>query len=368
MLILNHLRNINLLLNHKYDLVFYSESKNYNKLFYSLVKNLSQNRNLKILYISSDQNDKILLNNIKNLFVGDGLILSVFFNLIKAKILITTTADLGNNLIKKNNKIENYVYLFHSPVSAHKLYTKSAFNNYDYIFCNGDYQLLELKKLENMNKSKEKIYKKTGYLYFDYLNTFKNKKKKNQILIAPSWNIKRKNFTSVNSLKLIYTLLSNTRYKIIFRPHPEQLKRDTKSIELIKTNFSKDKRFFLDLSDDNLKSLKNSALLITDYSGIALEFVLIFKRPVIFINDVPKIHNIEFEKISKNTIEDEIRNKFGHQINVNEINDIKYQIELAIKNFNFKEKFIDDYLINKFYNFGKSINCASKELINILNI
>ena len=114
--------------------------------------------------------------------------------------------------------------------------------------------------------------------------------------------------------------------------------------------------------------MKNSALLITDYSGIALEFVLIFKRPVIFINDVPKIHNIEFEKISKNTIEDEIRNKFGHQINANEINDIKYQVELAIKNFDFKEKFIDDYLINKFYNFGKSTNCASKELINILNI
>lgn len=367
MLIFEYLKNISLLLNNKFDLVFYSESKNYNNLFLSTVKNLSQNKNIKILYISSDRNDKQLINNIKNIFVGKGLILSIFFNLINAKILVTTTTDLGNNLLKKNNKIENYVYLFHSPVSAHKLYTKTAFNNYDLIFCNGNYQFEELKKLEIVNKSKSKILKKTGYLYFDYLNSFKNEKKNRQILIAPSWNIQSKNFTSVNSLRLINELLTCTNYEIIFRPHPEQLKRDSKSIEHIKNNFSENKRFFLDLSHDNTKSLKNSALIITDYSGIALEFILVFKRPVIFINDTPKIHNIEFKRININTIEDEIRNKFGHQINSSEINNIKDHIEVAIKNFVIKEELIDTYLTNKFYNFGNTTTFVSKELLKILN-
>tara|TARA_B100000768_G_C11277521_1_gene376715 strand:+ start:1239 stop:2345 length:1107 start_codon:yes stop_codon:yes gene_type:complete len=367
MLIFKYIESINLLYNKKYDLVFYSESKNYNKLFYPLIKNLSKKKEIKILYASSDEKDKLFLDNVENLFIGKGFILSILFNLINAKVLITTTTDLGNNLLKKNNNKKNYVYLFHSPVSVHKFYTKNAFDNYDYIFCNGEYQLIELKKLENLNKSKEKIYKKTGYLYFDYLNLYKNENKNNQILIAPSWNFKKENFTSLNSLKLIQNLLSNTNYKIIFRPHPEQIKRDSEAIKLIKNFFCDNENFFLDLSTNNTKFLKNSDLIITDYSGIALEFIMIFKRPAIFVNDIPKIHNKEFQKISQNTIEDDIKSKFGYQLKPKDLNQIEKHVQIALKNFDLKKKLIDEYLIDNFYNFGNSIKYTSEEILKILD-
>ncbi len=366
MRIFEFLENIKILINKKYDLVFYSESKNYSKLFNLAIKDLSKVNNLKILYASSDKEDKLLFTNVDKIYIGKNFILSILFNLIQAKILITTTTDLGNNLLKKNNKKENYIYFFHSPVSTHKFYTKSAFDNYDYIFCNGDYQLIELQKLENINNSKNKVYKKIGYLYFDYLDKFKNEKKDNQVLIAPSWNSRKKNFTSLNCLKLLQNLLDNTEYKIVFRPHPEQLKRDYETIQLIKKKFNNTENFYLDLSDDNTNFMKSSDILISDYSGIALEFIMIFQRPVIFINDVPKIHNNDFEKVDRVTIEDDIRAKFGYQIKPDDISLIHNHIQYAIDDFNLKKYSIDKFLRSNFYNFGNSNKYFCKEILNIL--
>ena len=100
-----------LLINKKYDLVFYSENKNYNKLFSLAVEDLSKIKSLKILYATSDKEDKLDYTNVENIYLGKNFILSILFNLIQTKILITTTSDLGNNLLKKNNK-KKIIFIF----------------------------------------------------------------------------------------------------------------------------------------------------------------------------------------------------------------------------------------------------------------
>ena len=50
--------------------------------------------------------------------------------------------------------------------------------------------------------------------------------------------------------------------------------------------------------------MERAELIITDNSSIVFEYVLIFKRPIIYIDYVKKIHNINRKKIPIKTIED----------------------------------------------------------------
>ena len=68
--------------------------------------------------------------------------------------MLMTLTDLNNHELKKSKNCKTYAYIFHSLVSAHKTYNKNAFNNYDIIFVNGEYQKKELIKLEEINGSR----------------------------------------------------------------------------------------------------------------------------------------------------------------------------------------------------------------------
>ena len=68
----------------------------------------------------------------------------------------------------------------------------------------------------------------TGYFYFDYLKEkFNYKEIHQEVLIAPSWNYSQNNFLNENFIDLINVLLKKGE-KVIFRPHPEHLKRSRK--------------------------------------------------------------------------------------------------------------------------------------------
>ena len=62
--------------------------------------------------------------------------------------------------------------------------------------------------------------------------------------------------------------------------------------------------------------------MISDWSGISLEYAFIFERPVIYI-DVPKKElNEEANKISLTPIEISIRDEVGHLIHPDDITEI----------------------------------------------
>ena len=73
----------------------------------------------------------------------------------------------------------------------------------------------------------------------DYL---KNKKKElnvqNQILFAPSWNKSEKNLFNDLAEDIIELLLKK-EFKVIFRPHPESIKRNNIKFQNIKEIFIK---------------------------------------------------------------------------------------------------------------------------------
>ena len=345
---------------------FYSESKHYQKNYIDfiieLVKKFPEE---KIYYFSSDLNDKIRdYNQVVNIYIGKGIIRVLFFIFVKSKYFFMTLTDLNNHELKKSKFVKEYIYIFHSAISLYRGYTKGAFDFYDTFFSIGSVCTMELNEIINKRSLGEKKIENIGYFLFDHLEKkLSDYNKKNYILIAPSWNKNSENFFLKDCFELIKYLL-NENFKVILRPHPEHLKSNLKHINLIKKQFMSNNNFNFDLEHDNIKSISESEYLITDYSGIAIEYTLIGEKPVIYFDEYPKLHNSDFEKNykTKNLIEDEIKSLFGKSFRIDDLNKLSQELKLFQKNFNLKKNEIRKYKNKSFYNYNTSTRIAVSKL------
>ena len=343
--------------------IFYSENKAYLKYGYLLLEYLSKKYPGEVYYVSSDINDKVSDLNLVNVYIGHSFLLQYFFKSIATDNLFMTLTDLNNNIIKRNGFVKNYIYFFHGAVSTTRIYTSTAFDNYDTILCNGEYQIKEIKQREELENLKEKKLIKSGFFYFDYLkDKIEGSQNDSEILVAPSWNKNRLNFINEDFEEILKNLL-NSRFKVRFRPHPETIKRSQSLMESYKEKF-KHKNFLFDDNSENLEAMENAKCLITDNSGISIEYMMLFKKPVIFYSDFDKVHNENFEMIKGLVpIEDTIKDKFGYEFHKHELNEIDKVINKAISSFDKKE--IDNFLENNFYNYGNTIDYFDKNFSKI---
>lgn len=346
----------------------YSEGLNYRNYFIEIIKNLHKKK-IEVLYFTSDKKDLELIDeNIKPIFIGSGLIRILFFTTLKCEFMLMTLTDLDNHEIKKSKNCKTYAYIFHSLVSAHKTYSKNAFNNYDIIFANGEYQKKELIKLEEINGSKRKKIYITGYSYLEFLKKQKIEKKgvESNILFAPSWSKLSDNLLEKYGSYLINTILK--KKKITLRPHPQSLIKSKKKINFLEKKFLNNKNFSLNKNIFDVSSIYKSQLLITDNGGMALEYAFIHKKPVIFINYRDKIHNEDFKKIDLETIEDNFRKKFGLIVQTEQIENLNDIIDQRVKVYKNLNQDIEDFFRENKIEFENSSNKIAEIIKKELNL
>jgi YidC/Oxa1 family membrane protein insertase len=353
------------LVNLKPKIVFFSENKSYQKYSKPIIDVFCSKSSETIYYFSIDKDDKIINKKVHNYYVNS-ILLNFVFNNIKAENIFLTLTDLGNNLIKKTKNINQYIYYFHSPVSTTKNYTPKAFDNYDLIMCNGQFQIDEIRKREFLKKLPKKKLISSGYFYFDFLiKNINYETNPNSVLIAPSWNKNMKNYINENFIELMNVLIKK-KYKVIFRPHPEHFKRSKNILKNIKNKFPKDS-FEFDEDINNIKSLEKAKCLITDSSGIAIEYLIALKRPVLYLNEHDKIHNSEFEDYSSlKTIDQKIKEDFGYLFELKDFNQIDFIINNSEKMLRENLPKLDGFIADNYFNFGNTanfLNLNSKQII-----
>jgi len=363
LLIIKNIKQIN---RDKPKIIFFSEDKAYLKYAYILIKTISKKYPNQIYYVSSNSNDRVNNMNVKNIYVGKGALMQYFFLTVKGENMFLTLTDLDNTLVKRNKFIKNYIYFFHGAVSTTKIYTSTAFDNYDTVLCNGEYHVKEIELRENLQKLKKKRLIKLGYSYFEYLNLKLNKNEINdEILIAPSWNKNKKNFLNENFEKIIDKTIQDG-FKVRFRPHPENLKRSQIYLNSIKKKFDS-KMFIFDDDPENYKAFEKAKCLITDNSGISIEFFLSMKRPILYFDDFDKIHNNHIENFENlEAIDDSVKRKFGNFFKLNEINDLKNIINQSILDFKVNGDEVNKFIDKNFFNYNKTSDFIDKNLNNIL--
>ena len=359
------------------SIVFYSESS---VILYPYVEEIIQelqNRDQKICYLTSRKDDPILQNkneNIRVFYIGDSEIQKMnFFLKLKAGVLIMTMPDLGSYHIKRSKEFPvHYVYTFHSMNSTHMEFQKTAFDQFDSIFCVGSYQIQELRATEKLYNLKQKNLVECGYGLLDKLiklkssfaekgNLLKNNKK--NILIAPSWG--KHNLLESMGAELVKILLDGG-YHVTVRPHPMTVKKSPKIIKQILEKFEKNPDFLLDTNTSSFEQLFSSYALITDWSGIGYEYAFVCERPVIYVDVPKKAHNKEYEKIGLVPFEINIRNQIGEIIAIQNIETIPERIEFLYSNDNNFENKIQKIRNDSIFNIGESGKVTANEIIRII--
>ena len=348
----------------KRDFVFFSESHNYKSDYIDLFNNLDKS-SFSTSLITSDINEYYDLkkNNCDVYYIGKGFLRVVIFNFISCNYMIMTMTDLGNNL-NKSLFCKNYVYFFHCMHSTHKIYTPKAFDNYDIMFCIGSFQTNEIRKNENVNNLPKKKIIETGYFYLDNLARNSNKEllNKNTILFAPSWNYNEDNLFNKQGYSIIENLLNN-KFNVIFRPHPEIIKRNKSNYEQVLNKFINNKNFTLDTNASNIYSMENASLLITDNSSISIEYSFVFYRPVIFIDYKDKIHNKNFHLIDRSSFEDKFKKEIGLSISSNDIKRLNFICRETIDNYKINIDKIEIFKKKFLTNISKSSQVAAEFLL-----
>ena len=360
------LKKIRLTKNKK--VVFYSESKNYRNYFIDLINALSKRDHVTVIYLTSDINDMDLMEqNIKPIFIGSGIFRLLLFAFLKCDMMIMTLTDLGNHEIIKSKNCKNYLYMFHSLVSTHKTYTHNAFKNFDTILTNGEYQKTELEYCENLFNLPRKKIINTGYVYLEKL---KKEKKDNanpkKILFAPSWNKSNKNLFNDYSYEIIDELIDKN-FSITLRTHPELIRTANKKITSLKNKYKNNKNFEINLNISDLNVLNDSLILITDNGGMALEYILVQKKPVLFINYMDKIHNNFYDQVKLEALEEKFKKKFGFIMQVSDLKNINLKIKEAIANFEKNKNEINNFASDNGVVLENQTINAEKTIVDLLD-
>ena len=123
----------------------------------------------------------------------------------------------------------------------------------------------------------------------------------------------------------------------------------------------------MDETADLLKRLSETDILITDRSGIALEFALGCRRPVIFIETALKENNPDWRKWELEPLENSIRDQIGLLVQPTDLSTIPLLIDNANQS---KESFVakmDTLKREHFYNSPAAYQEGVKYILDKLN-
>ena len=360
------LKKIEKLKDKERSIVFYAENEASMNHFRLLISELTEEKNLQICYVTSVKNDPIFSSKNKNIlafYIGDGTARTKFFLTLKAKILIMDMPDLQTFHIKRSKVYPvHYVYIFHSMFSTHSYLRNGALDNYDTIFCVGDHHEKEIRATEKRYGLKEKKLIKYGFGRLDTLLQEKQKfqkidtEDKNLILIAPTYG--ENNLLQMCGKELIEILLK-ADFTVMLRPHYRIFKDSKKLINSIIENFGNNPNFIFEKGVIPSDKFHNSKCMISDWSGISLEYAFTFERPIVFIDAPKKILNPDSGNISMEPIEISIREKIGHVVSTNNLEKIP-EIIKNLDNDNLMSEQIRKIRSEIVYNIGNSAKIGAE--------
>jgi|SRR5450830_1837791 len=353
-------------------LVFYSEGRGYWTYFEPIYKALQANHGAPILYVTSAENDPLLekpLKGMRSFYIGEGTMRTLFFATLDADVLLMTMPDLQSFHIKRSPFSVHYTYLHHSIVSTHMIYRAAAFDHFDSILCVGPHHVTETRAREKLLDLRPKALIEHGYGRLDTIlesgrqGPHERHGEPVQILVAPTWG--ENGLIERHGLDVIRPLI-DAGLKVVLRPHPRTRKLTPDKLDVIAAYYRDEPRFRLDEDSDATTSLLDSDIMLSDWSGAALEFSLGLERPVIFADVPRKVLNSEYTAIGIEPIEVQAREHLGVVVPTDklaELGNIACAMAVDSKKWQTALKNIRQRWI---YNSGQSGDTAAAYLVSLI--
>ena len=347
--------------------VFYSESfQDWHHL--KPLLNALLDDDIAVTYVTSDDKDPGLLKlskKYRSIYIGKGFFRILFFQFLRAKLLILTMMDLNNFELKRSMHPVHYVYIFHSLTSTHMVDTEKSFDHYDTIFCAGPHQKKEIELREKNKDLKAKNLIPYGYPRIEKLIQLSSKPKneKKVILLAPTWGEQ----SIINLMGMeICSIILNQGYSLILRPHHETIKRSPQLIDEIENKYSHLETFRLVREMGDSESLLQSDLLICDWSGTAIEYAFGLEKPIIFIDIPPRVRNPNWREIQSEPLEMSIREKVGRVVCPSKLDELPSSISQLLNEDQLSSSPIKSLREEFIYNLSRSEITGREEIKRLL--
>lgn len=311
--------------------VFYSESRASAPHLGPLLDELLS-RGQSVHLLASHQDDPMANIDHPNLhayFIGSGSARTWVFSTMDADAVVTTTPDLQTMQLKRSNRNVFYIYVHHSLVSTHMAYRPAAFDHFDAIMCSGLHHVRETRAAEELDGLPPKTLVEHGYGRLDTLianretagdqSDDKADSYAGTILIAPSWG--DNSILQAHGRQLVGSLI-DAGYRVIVRPHPETTRKDPQLISALAADYEDNSAFTLDHDPTDESSMGIADLMISDWSGVALEFAYGFEKPVLFIDLPRKVNNPSYGDLDIEPFEVLIRDEIGEILPLDQIGDV----------------------------------------------
>ncbi len=359
-------------------LVIYSEKSGFYKYFEALIGELLSRSNIVIHYVTNDPSDAIFSlaekePRIKPYYIGLKKMIPLMMR-AEADIIVMTTPDLDKYYIKRSvmKKDIEYVYIPHDMMSVHMGFREGALDAFDTIFCTGPHVVREVRATEEVYGLPAKKLVEFGYPLADKLIEAGKAERathvagpRREILIAPSWQEDNLLDSCIDSL--IEALYCDD-YHLTVRPHPEYVKRYGARMQAIVDKYAHlvgdGLSFELDFTVN--KSVYSSDLLITDWSGIALEYCFATRRPALFVNTKLKRMNPNWERIGLVPTEISLRDTVGISVDKDKLCDSRAIVENLFARADEFEVKIGEVLASHIYNQGTAAQVGANYLLSSL--
>lgn len=262
--------------------VIYAESKRYWNIFKSVCDEF-ENRKIELAYLTSSKDDLCFNQKFKYVkpeYIGEGNPSFAKLNMLKANIVVSTTPSLDVYQWKRSKNVKYYVHIPHA-VSDLTMYRMFGIDYYDAILTSNDFQIEQVRRLEELRNLPTKDMKAVGLTYFDSMKARLDLTEKTHndvpvVLLAPSWG--PSSILNKYGSKIIDSLIK-TGYQIVVRPHPQSY---TSEKDMLDNLMKKYPNIEWNKDNDNFDILNKADILISDFSGVIFDFSLVFDKPVIY--------------------------------------------------------------------------------------
>ena len=357
----------------KYDAIaIFSEGKSYWTTFKPIVDALIA-RGQPFSYYTMDIEDPALtLRNplMRRRYIGTGSAASARLNRVSCRVMFATTPNIGTPgyPISRPAKVAFLSHVFHGAEGIGS-YKKGALDHYDSVCVTGDYVKPAIRYLEQKRGLPPKELVSLGLPYWDVmlkqardcLDERQRSEKadgKKTLLLAPSWS--EKGFLSCYDTGFIKSLARE--YDLILRPHPQSWKSETELLDSVRRDLADIPNITWDRDSDPAHSLAVSDLMISDFSGVRMDYAVIYRKPVVSLEvgagDVSSFELADLPEQYAGSITDKVcvvvkKEEIG---NINAIvkaalesssQDIDSFIRANIANLGTAGEHIADYLIEK---------------------
>lgn len=326
--------------NEKIPIAIFTDHKRYWNVFEPLLDEFEK-RKQNVVYLTCSKDDPVFNKKyeyIKGEFIGEGNKAFSKLNLLNASVVVSTTPSLDVFQWKRSKNVDFYIHVQHgaNDISMYRMY---GTDHFDALPLSGEYQIKEIRLLEEMRGIPPRETPLCGIPYMDAMKKRLEEvgpipEHNRTVLMAPSWG--KSGILSRFGEKLIDALIE-TGYKIIIRPHPQSFASEKDMLDKLMSKYTDESKVVWNRDNDNFEVLRQSDVLISDFSGIIFDFTLVFDKPLIYTDTNYDICPYDADWIDETPWTFRILPELGLELNEDNMDNIKELIDKCIEDPSFKK-------------------------------